>query len=886
VRICPSCKSENPDDADFCSECNAYLRWEPTVMAPSVGRHGEEAAATPPAAPPPAAPVDGDGEAPAKPAAFVAQRLPVIKEGMTAAAAASAAPPAEAAAARASRPEAPVHTPTKTLPAEAETVTITLRLPDEEGAGANVAATGVDPGGQSSIRALVRNQSGIVDNYDLAIEGMPPEWWTITPATVYLVPFGAPGGDYEQEVEIRLHPPRSPEAEARLWPLRVVASSKAQAARVGSATINATIAPYQELETEIRPERAGGRRKAKFAVAARNRANAPLPVVFSAVDSDNAMRFDFDEASVTAPPGKRAGTVFRAHPAKQIWLGRPVDRRFQVSASVPGSETPSMPRQAVLRQKPWIAWWVPIAVPILAAAAAAVYVLLPHNVTVPNLQGQKPFAAQQLLESKGLALGQTGSGDVAPRAALVGLIESQSRKAGAKVKKGTAISVTVWVGTGKVAVPDLKGKTLNQARTALDQLKLGVGAMTPQPTDPDKAKIVSESPAAGTSVASGSTVDLFFAASAANGAKKKHGSGGGGGKQALKHALQVPPLAGLAGAAALGKLSALGFGSVQRSPALSDSALGTIVGQSPSAGTKVAPGTPIQVFISTGLPQIAYDDGRQIVVMTGSGRIEHRLGAGTEPSWQPGGSRRVLVYESADHKIVKVDSRTGPPSAVALTTGPDDRRPVFSPDGKTVAFIRTVGGSDRDLCFVSAAGGTASCITDPNVSVDRPSWSPDGKAIVTIASASGSSQFQAFLYTSTKPDSARAADWVAQGLKLPPAKASDQVNFVAFSPDAAHPRLAVVANYGSSSPSLFNLFLAPWTPTGGIGKPVSTGVTACTVGWRPDGKEVAVEQSSDCGNQPNPKIVRVDPDNPSHATPLPPVPAYDPAWQYVDLTPH
>ena len=75
--------------------------------------------------------------------------------------------------------------------------------------------------------ALVRNQGRIVDNYQLRVEGMPDDWWSIYPDTVYLVPFGT-GGTYEQEVEIHIHPPRSPEAEAKLWELQVVAHSKAQ----------------------------------------------------------------------------------------------------------------------------------------------------------------------------------------------------------------------------------------------------------------------------------------------------------------------------------------------------------------------------------------------------------------------------------------------------------------------------------------------------------------------------------------------------------------------------------------------------------------------------------------------------------------------------------
>ena len=39
----------------------------------------------------------------------------------------------------------------------------------------------------------VRNQGGIVDNFDIAVDGIQAEWWTIAPPTVYLVPPGTRG---------------------------------------------------------------------------------------------------------------------------------------------------------------------------------------------------------------------------------------------------------------------------------------------------------------------------------------------------------------------------------------------------------------------------------------------------------------------------------------------------------------------------------------------------------------------------------------------------------------------------------------------------------------------------------------------------------------------
>ena len=136
------------------------------------------------------------------------------------------------------------------------------------------------PGDRARVRALIRNQSGIVDNYQLTVVGLPEEWFSVLPDTVYLVPYGT-GGTYEQEVEIHFHPPRSAEAEARIWELQVVAHSKAQERTAATEPLLLGIQPFEQHETKVKPERASGRRKADFKVAVRNKANAPVYVAFA-----------------------------------------------------------------------------------------------------------------------------------------------------------------------------------------------------------------------------------------------------------------------------------------------------------------------------------------------------------------------------------------------------------------------------------------------------------------------------------------------------------------------------------------------------------------------------------------------------------------------------
>ncbi len=207
---------------------------------------------------------------------------------------------------------------------------ITLRQPDRDAEHGETLAVGVEPGQREQVLALVRNQSGIVDNYELRVDGLPEGWWSIFPDTVYLVPFGS-SGTYEQEVEIHLHPPRTPEAEARIWDLQVVAHSKAHSRDAVSAPLALGILPYTETGTSVRPQRAKGRRKADFTVDVENRANAAVVVALEGTDPDGELQFGFDRPPAEITPGQTVQTTMRVKPAKQIWVGRAVDKRFEVT---------------------------------------------------------------------------------------------------------------------------------------------------------------------------------------------------------------------------------------------------------------------------------------------------------------------------------------------------------------------------------------------------------------------------------------------------------------------------------------------------------------------------------------------------------------------------
>jgi Tol biopolymer transport system component len=66
-----------------------------------------------------------------------------------------------------------------------------------------------------------------------------------------------------------------------------------------------------------------------------------------------------------------------------------------------------------------------------------------------------------------------------------------------------------------------------------------------------------------------------------------------------------------------------------------------------------------------------------------------------------------------------------------------DTGPAFSPDGKLIAFRRTVGAGVNDIYIVSASGGTPRRLTSDSRYTAAHAWSADGKQIVFSSNRSG-----------------------------------------------------------------------------------------------------------------------------------------------------
>ena len=110
----------------------------------------------------------------------------------------------------------------------------------------------------------------------------------------------------------------------------------------------------------------------------------------------------------------------------------------------------------------------------------------------------------------------------------------------------------------------------------------------------------------------------------------------------------------------------------------------------------------------------------------------------------PDGSRvafvRVTTNEKKDgyNTSIWMVNTAGDQPAYRLTNGEHDAAPRWSPDGKSLLFLRATEKEGKpeppQLCLLPMTGGDAFIFTDLPKGTGQPVWSPDGKSIAFTSS--------------------------------------------------------------------------------------------------------------------------------------------------------
>jgi serine/threonine-protein kinase len=135
------------------------------------------------------------------------------------------------------------------------------------------------------------------------------------------------------------------------------------------------------------------------------------------------------------------------------------------------------------------------------------YFQVPDEVEVPKIVGREVTDANRILESVGLRLNVQESRYTSKIPDRV--IMSQTPAAGRKVRQNREILAVVSLGPELVDVPDLRGKTLREARILLSNGKLKLGKVVYKKGDQGQPEqVLNQKPAAGDRVSKGQAVNL------------------------------------------------------------------------------------------------------------------------------------------------------------------------------------------------------------------------------------------------------------------------------------------------------------------------------------------------------------------------------------------
>lgn len=205
------------------------------------------------------------------------------------------------------------------------------------------------------------------------------------------------------------------------------------------------------------------------------------------------------------------------------------------------------------------------------------------EVTVPDVVGKQVTLAKQILEDKNLRvkLAEAFSSEVP-----IGNVVSQYPEANAKVKGQRQITIYISKGGEEIEMPDLKGMTRSAAEERLKKAGLKVGSVKEEFSDKDeKGTVISQEPQAKSKITKGKMVDFVIS------------------KGTKEQKVRVPDFRGATLDFARTNTASLKLkvGSISRKT--SSQPEGTIISQTPAAGTEVKEGTVIDFVVSVGSEQ-------------------------------------------------------------------------------------------------------------------------------------------------------------------------------------------------------------------------------------------------------------------------------------------
>lgn len=215
-----------------------------------------------------------------------------------------------------------------------------------------------EPGGDVILRVELIDQSETEQQYIIAIEGLPPDWYTIAHIPMHVPPHG------RSERMISLHPPRMSSSTARTYHYTLSVTNKDRL--LGNLGGALRIVPYFDFTCDIVTRERGTH------LLITNRGNTQSFYITEIRDRQNILLIMPTRTRTLILPGETAELDLKIQPKKRPITGEA--RRYPVEVLIRTDGINPQTLSFNYWVRPWVAWWVPIIL-LIMAVSFIVYVL-------------------------------------------------------------------------------------------------------------------------------------------------------------------------------------------------------------------------------------------------------------------------------------------------------------------------------------------------------------------------------------------------------------------------------------------------------------------------------------------------------------------------------
>ncbi len=324
-------------------------------------------------------------------------------------------------------------------------------------------AVSVDPGDEQHVTVHIRNDGDVVEAYRLDVIGAAADWAALEPTTLSIFP-----GSTETAV-LTFRPPRSHQLTSGELPyaVRVLPTEHPHAATVPEGTVR--VLPFHELQTQLLPRSAEGRRRARSQVELENRGNTSASVLLTATDPAEKLRHAFKPAALTLRPGERVYAGLTVRSRKRLWRGRAKAHPFQVQVGS-GGEDGSQPTvlTGTYEQLPLIPGWLFGAAGLLAALVAFWFALVRPTVQSAARQSVTAQVKQAVQEAVGPSAAAASAGPHSPTGGSSPTPGPHGGVANGGASPGTTPGAGSSADAGAIAADAAQGQYSTRINTTVD----------------------------------------------------------------------------------------------------------------------------------------------------------------------------------------------------------------------------------------------------------------------------------------------------------------------------------------------------------------------------------------------------------------------------------